>query len=627
MRRNKYFQGRSALSVSVTTTIGAAVLLQPAVLGAQAEAPLEETVIVASRIPVARENTGVSVSIVDRLDIEALAYPDMADLLDTQVGVSVSQNGGFGSASSVRIRGEDGFRTRVLLDGIDIADPSSPQISPRFEHLLTAGVERVEILRGPQGLLWGADAGGVISISSSLPERGSHFQARAETGARGYQQLSANGSAGGTWGGISGHVARLESDGFNARSDDTGPEADDDGYQNTSGHLTGRLQVSDQVSLSATLHDIDGENEYDNCFDANFVGSNNCEDRYSQRAWRVAAALDTTASQHELAWTVSDTERDFLTGNNVTYATAGQSEQANLIGSWQLPAALRWTYGLEHTNQSFADGFNDGERDNTGIYSELMHQRENLTLSLGLRHDDNEDFGAFTSWRVTGLHRSQLSDGQLTLRAAAGTGFRAPSLYEIAYNAGPSGLSPAADRPLDAETSRGWELAAGLAGEVLAVELVAFEQRIQDEILFDLDQFSGYLQRGGRSHSRGLEAVTTVTVDAHWSLEANATLNRTEDDNGQQRPYRPEYSGRLSLLWSDEHWAGHLTARGAWNTVDTSAAPLEDYVLLDAVLSAALSESLRLSLRVENLTDEDYQQVTPFNTPGRAGFLAIDYGI
>lgn len=627
MRRNNYFQGRSALSASMTAAIGAAVLLQPGIVAAKTEPPLEETIIVASRIPVAREHTGVSVSSLDRLDIEALAYPDVADLLDTQVGVTVSQNGGFGSASSVRIRGEDGFRTRILLDGIDIADPSSPQISPRFEHLLTAGIERVEVLRGPQGLLWGADAGGVVSISSALPQRGSTARVRAETGARGYQQAAAHGSAGGEWGGVSGHIARLKSDGFNARSDDTGPSADDDGYRNTSGHVTGRLRVADSINLTATLHDIDGKNDYDNCFDASFAGSNDCRDRYRQRAWRVAAAFATSASQHELAWSSSDTDRDFLTDNSITYATAGQSEQANLIGSWELPAALRWTYGLEHTRQSFVDGFNDGERDNTGVYSELMQQRENLTLALGVRHDDNEDFGAFTSWRVTGLHRSQLGKQQLTLRAAAGTGFRAPSLYEIAYNAGPSGFPPAANQQLDAETSRGWELAAGVDGERLAIELVAFQQTIEDEIFFDLDGFSGYLQRGGRSRSNGVEAVGTLNLSAHWRLEANATMNRTEDATGQQRPYRPEYSARVSLMWNDRQWAGHLTARGAWNAVDTRAEPLEDYVLMDAVLSTALSESLRLSVRIENLTDVNYQQVTPFNTPGRAGYVAIDYGI
>jgi vitamin B12 transporter len=624
VRRKTHF-GRSAALPSAFLV--AAALPGFANANVTNDPEIEETVIVASRIPVARADTGVSISVVDRLAIETLAYPDVADLLDTQVGVSVSQNGGFGGASSVRIRGEEGFRTRIVLDGIDIADPSSPQISPRFEHLLTAGIDRVEILRGPQGLLWGADAGGVVSISSAIPDRDIDLRLRAETGARGYQQLSANGSVGGSLGGISAHLASLETDGFNARSDDVGPIADDDGYRNTSGHVTGRLRLSDQVHVSATLHDIDGENDYDGCFDASFNSSNRCVDEYRQRAWRVAAGLDTQTSQHELAVSVSDTERDFLTDNSVTYATEGRTEQANLIGSWHLPAALRWTYGIEATEQSFADGFNDGQRDNAGIYTELMHSRESLSLSVGVRHDDNEDFGNFTSWRATGRYATDFRDRRLTLRAAAGTGFRAPSLYEIAYNAGPSGFSPAADQALDAETSRGWELAAAIGDDTFNIELVAFQQTIDDEIFFDLANFSGYLQRGGQSESRGLEAVGRLTLSEHWSIEANAMFNRTEDDNGQDRPYRPEYTARTTLLWQRNQWSGQVTARGAWNAVDTVAAPLEDYVLLDAMLTTTLTGALRLTMRVENLTDADYQQVTPFNTPGRAGYIAIDYGI
>ena len=64
------------------------------------------------------------------------------------MAVTVTMDGGYGKAAAVRIRGEEGYRTRIVLDGINIADPSSPQISPRVEHLLSSGLSRVEILRG-----------------------------------------------------------------------------------------------------------------------------------------------------------------------------------------------------------------------------------------------------------------------------------------------------------------------------------------------------------------------------------------------------------------------------------------------------------------------------------------------
>ncbi len=111
---------------------------------------LEETVVVASRVQTPQDTLGLSVSAIDRDDLTLLGYVTLDDILDLQPGVTVANTGGYGKSATVRIRGEEGFRTRIQLDGIDIADPSSPQISPRVEHLLTEGIARVEILRGPK---------------------------------------------------------------------------------------------------------------------------------------------------------------------------------------------------------------------------------------------------------------------------------------------------------------------------------------------------------------------------------------------------------------------------------------------------------------------------------------------
>ena len=167
-----------ATALSIMT--GFALPVVGATAASAEEAPAEsavEEVIVSSRTPDLIDQIGVSVSVLDSEDMRSLGYADLGSLLDTQPGVTVTMDGGYGKAAAVRIRGEEGYRTRIVLDGINIADPSSPQISPRIEHLMSSGLSRVEILRGPQGLLWGADAGGVILMSTT--------DDNAETGARG----------------------------------------------------------------------------------------------------------------------------------------------------------------------------------------------------------------------------------------------------------------------------------------------------------------------------------------------------------------------------------------------------------------------------------------------------------
>ncbi len=156
------------------------------------EPKLEETVVVASRISDRIDRLGVSGNLIDRAEIESHGYPDVASLLDTQTGVGITTNGAFSKAASARIRGEEGFRTRVLLDGINIADPSSSQISLRMEHLLTNGLSKIEVLRGPSGLVWGADAGGVILLSTISDATEREFTASLEGGSDGYNRATAN---------------------------------------------------------------------------------------------------------------------------------------------------------------------------------------------------------------------------------------------------------------------------------------------------------------------------------------------------------------------------------------------------------------------------------------------------
>ena len=255
---------------------------------------LEETVIVASRVPTPLSRIGVSVSVTDRETIEILGYSDVADFLDLQPGVSVTRDGGPGKSASVRIRGEEGFRTRVVLDGIDIADPSSPQISPRIEHLLSEGLQRIEVLRGPQGLAYGADAGGVIAMTTRQPETGVTANVTAEGGQNGYSKLGGfiAGGAERFQGSLS--ITDLSTDGFNARPSDNQLQ-DDDGYSNTTIHGTASLSLTDALTLTGSVHDIDGDNDYDGCFDtATFAQIGACTDTFDQSAARITARFQNT---------------------------------------------------------------------------------------------------------------------------------------------------------------------------------------------------------------------------------------------------------------------------------------------------------------------------------------------
>ena len=582
-----------------------------------------EEVVVSSRTPDLIDQIGVSVSVLDEAMMNSLGYPDLASLLDTQPGVTVTMDGGYGKAAAVRIRGEEGYRTRIVLDGINIADPSSPQVSPRIEHLVSSGLTRVEILRGPQGLLWGADAGGVILMSTT--------DALAESGVEGYLETGSDDFYRGAVNGVlrtdqltaSVSLSQLETDGFNAREIDS-VDPDPDGYENTTLHGALSWAISDAISLNFAATDISGDNEYDGCYDtATWALIHDCDDEYEQQAWR--GALRFASDQHtiELSYASSETERAFFSAGILSYETEGETDTTSLTGAWRLTDDTRLTYGVDHEEQALSDASTDWSRDNTGIYLEAQQRLGRGVMTFGWRHDDNDDFGEFDSWRVSGRYDlAGMAEGW-ALRAAIGTGFRAPSLYEIAYNNGPFAYPPASSAPLLAEESEGWEIAVLGALGNLDLELIWFDQEIDNEIIFDLATYSGYLQTQSTSRSEGIELVASLPLSERWLIEGNFTTLDATQQNGGDRAYRPEHTGRASVVFARDNWQTRLTARYTGKAVDPFMTSIDDTLTVDLTAQWQVSEQWSLEARVLNLTDRTDQQLPGYNMSGMTAYAGV----
>ncbi len=129
--------------------------------------------------------------------MEAKQERTLPDALVDVPGLNVVQTGGPGGTTSVFIRGTNSNHTKVLIDGIDVSDPSSPDGSFDFSNILTAGVDRIEVLRGPQSGLYGSDAvGGVINIITKSGSGPAQFHGSIEGGSFGTfnQTAGASGS-------------------------------------------------------------------------------------------------------------------------------------------------------------------------------------------------------------------------------------------------------------------------------------------------------------------------------------------------------------------------------------------------------------------------------------------------
>ena len=588
---------------------------------------IEETVIVADRVDTSSQSLAVSVNIIDRALMEALGSATLPQLLKTQVGISTTQTGGLGAVSGIRVRGQDGFRTKVLLDGVDISDPSSPQIGPRMEHVLSGSLDRIEVLRGTQGLLWGADAGGVISLTSRSGNAEASLNIDVERGGYGFESETLTAASGETsMGEATLMMNKVALDGFNARLDDT-VLADRDGYDNDSYHLSYTSPEWQGWSATLIAREVDAQTDYDLCFQSipPFGTSYDCTDDYKNDSQTVVINHSNDSSQTRISWSESTSERAYVTDGIVGYSPRGDNKQATAMHSRQAGEAYRVTVGVDLDEQGYDDGTDQRSRHNNAAYANLQRESNGLIVSGGIRVDDNDDFGRHTSWRLTGLTPTAF-DG-ISAKAAVGTGFRAPSPYEIGYNTGQWAFSPATDSPLKEERSEGWELGLRDVSGAVTWDLTYFNQQITDAIIFDLVNYSGYVQISGESKSTGIEASVNWQLAERFSVGGFLSQLDAEDSQGAQLPYRPELTTQLDARYNDGDSSWMLIARHTADRLDEFGSPLSDYTVMDATFSRKVTDSINLSVRAENLTNQAYTDIAGYRSPRRALYLGIKLAI
>ena len=582
----------------------------------------EKIVVVSSRVPIPLREVATSVSIITEEDLIDRGYANLADALKVQPSIHVDNNGGIGSPTSLRIRGEEGFRTLVRIDGVDISDPTGTQVLPQLGQLMSSNIDRVEILRGPQGLVYGADAGGVINISSGYAEEGLNGQVSIETGRYSTDNLVAD--LGYADDGYDFYIAVSDysTTGFNSLISDT--SQDTDGYDNTTIHARLGVSLSDDIRFNLVARDTDGEGEYDNCFRSDFSSTNDCLSTVDQQNLRASLDIDTTSGVHQIAYIQTDISRDFLTEGASTFLSEGEVERFEYLGNTIISETQNLVYGIDWEEESITTS--QQSRNQTGYYLEYQSEvSTNLFITAGLRFDDTDDVGNHTSYRTSAAYVIPTDVGEFKLRAAYGTGFRAPSLFEVNYNASPSAFPPASETQLTEEVSQGFEIGLGLtSNDGSSYEIIYFDQEVEDAIFFDLAGFSGYLQDEGTSFSEGVELIATIRLTDSLGVDANYTYNETEDTGGERRIRRPQNVANIGVFFQYENLRFSTYLRSFDGIID-GGRQLDGYELFDFSVRYQATTEIELFARIENVFNKEYQDIATFNTPGSSAYAGFRY--
>lgn len=589
---------------------------------------LPEIVVSANRTPTPAESTGSAVSVIGAAEIAEDGRPFALDVLSTQPGISISQSGPAGTTSGFSVRGVPQQYVRVSVDGIEVSDPTSTQVQPSLSGLLLDGVGRIEIVKGSQSALYGGQAvAGIVDITTRRASRDGLESAYLLEGgsygtARGAYSLAGRDERGE----FALTLAHLRSDGFSAAEEADGND-EDDGYKGTRLSATGRVEATDTLSLFASAFAQRESGDADG-FDPVTFAPADADNTYDATTWGARAGFDLTAADGRLenraaaSWYDIDRDTDEEDAGPSTFE--GDRLKLEYLGGYTVSDALLLQLGADWTRETATTtslyGNTDGDASVAGVFGQAVWRpRDPLTLTAALRADDHSEFGSYPTGR---LSAAWTAAPDTTVRASVGTGFRAPSLYEL--------FSPTyGDPDLDPETSLSADLGVEqrFAGGRGMASATLFLLDIDDLIDFDFAA-NGYAQVEGTAKSRGVELAGSYDITDSLTLTGNYAYTDARDGNDDRRLRVPMHDVNLGLEATPlERLTAGVEVQYAAGLPDEPFAASEawtsDYTVVNARVAYAVTDAAQVYLRAENLFDEEYQTVESYSTSGAAVYLGV----
>lgn len=595
------------LAILAATTAATAL---PAI--AQQGYVLPEITLIAHQTEAELGRTGTTVEVATQEDLERDGTLRLVDYLATLPGISATANGGFGTQATLRLRGLAGQYVKVLIDGIDVSDPSSTQI--RFDPgaLMTADIARIEVLKGPQSALYGSEAiGGVISLTTLTPDRpGTQQRVALEDGSYATTRAAYSLATAGDRHALAFTMQQVRTDGFSV-ADEADGNTEDDGARARRATLSARVDLTETLSLGAAGFWQQTEAETDGDFPVLVDGAD--ASNAITRGLRVFADHDTGVVRHGISVQRSTiARREIFDG--VTYPYDGTRTEVEYKGSIHAGSQVTLAWGATHSREAFdGDGTSAGY-DTNSVFAEAQYAvSPELDLAVSLRHDDNSQFGSENTGRAAIAWRP---DDRWTVRAQWGTGYRAPALYEL-YGAwvGTPTLQP--------ETARGGEIGVEYdLGDDASLRATAFQTVVTDLIDYSFASFV-YEQVPGDTRTRGVELSGQTPLGDRLHLSGNYTWTDTRRPDGQPLDRVPEHM--LNLRLEAEATPRVRIGLGLSHVakMNDRGAELPSYTVVDASADFDLTDNAIGYLRVENLFDKRYQMLRGYGTSGRAIYAGV----
>jgi len=620
----------------------------PAPLLAQTAATPDTIIVTALRTPVEHDRVASSVTVLDLADIQLAQPVALTDLLARTPGIALTRDGGYGETTELRIRGAGPDQTVLVIDGMRMTDQTQPGGNFDFSQLFTDDIARIEVLRGPQAILWGSNAiGGIINVTTRAPDKplegdiavegGSHATANVHTGLGGTSSLV-------DW--------RVSGSEFTTAGIPTlAGSTVANGYNRQAASVTTTFHLANTVSLDLRAYWNNARNGYSDRY-TGYDSAYQLNKQWAAYAGLNVALLD-GRFKNRLAMVQNQTDAenyDPSAGPALQFVGHGRTRHYEYQGSLALVRGLDLVFGAEREEQRMAVGspydtvpydLTPHTASTNSLYGEArVSPLKGLTLNTGLRYDHQSQFGGNTVFSAGAAYTPDA--GTTLLRASYDQGFKAPSLYQLYSFYGAANLKP--------EKAKGWEIGAERAvlGKALHLTATWFERDSSNLIAFaycpsgnplpaacyapgtQVTRF-GYYANVDKAQAHGLELSGTAragSLFAHTNYSIIVSEDRTPGSTtfGLQLPRVPRHlaNGEIGYDWAHKITTS-VALRYAGASYDSaySTLMLASYVVADLRAQWVLPWGYTVFGRVENIADRRYQTAAGYNSLGRGAYLGV----
>lgn len=594
--------------------------------------PAGEIFVTATRLPEIGEAQTSAISTLTSAELERRQIVFVGDALAALPGVTMSQNGALGGQASIRIRGAASQQTLFLIDGVPVNDASAPGGGYDVSTLDAADIEKIEVLRGPHSTLWGSDAiGGVVVVTTRRAGKGITGNAFAEGGSFGTLRTGGGIAYGGDRVDARISANAIATDGISRAAVGT----EDDPYD--AGTVNGRVgaDVTEALRVEAFGRYTRSKTDYDGYAPPFYVfGDTDNYSRTKDTQGGVLARYNMFGGKLENVVIASrdDVDREAFSGGLQSSRAGATRDTLRYQGTWRVSDLASLAFGAEQEETEIKvespgpfGSVNEGSSQIDSLFAlGEWTPIDKVTLTAGVRRDDHDEFGDVTTSR---FGASWKATDQLGVRASWGQGFKAPTIYQLTAFFFPA---TAPNTNLKPEEADGWDAAVftDLLDGKLRAELGYFS--IDTKNLIDFDPITNAYGNIAKAKSEGVEFSLSYAITDALTLVGNYTYtDATNEVTGAQLIRIPENAAYAEVDWRVTEKL-NLTLTGRYNSSEDDVDPNtflgttnKSWTTLDLAARYAVTDKLEVYGRVENLTDEDYQDVAGYGEPGAAVYGGV----